>query len=126
MKKLEFKPEDFLKALGPMSIQHIEVVRLAEDKFDQWYKENIEYAPVVFCQNGGTDMEANKKERWVGKAYSIPSDTHKARLVCIEEIEKKQCEHKRVGLGNGFSSHTFYCTECNKSVRPKTGWEVCE
>lgn len=118
MKRLEFSPTDVNSWNDPVTLKKV------QDKFDQWFKENIENAPIVYSQNGGTDMEDNKKERWVGKAYSIPSDTHTARLVMIEPIPKKECLHNEIFFSE--VCRKFVCTECKQKLEPKGGWTVCE
>lgn len=52
-----------------------------------------------------------------------PSDTHRALLVCIEEIEKPKCEH--ACEGSNVSNNRYFCYKCGKELKP-TGWEVVE
>ena len=51
------------------------------------------------------------------------ADTHRALLVCVEEIECKPCEHDVVC--HDLAHQSFVCRKCNKDMKP-TGWEVVE
>ena len=55
------------------------------------------------------------------KSYVNPEDTHKARLVCFEEIKK--CEHENVFI-KFTSDDAIVCRDCNKQLKPKNGWEI--
>lgn len=48
--------------------------------------------------------------------------THRALLICIEEIERNKCEHKPFFSGGKYAS---YCDECGVKIKP-TGWEVVD
>ena len=49
-------------------------------------------------------------------------DTYKALLVCIEEIEKKKCEHIYVTAGGPDAVNYFKCCMCGAKLKP-TAWE---
>jgi hypothetical protein len=75
-------------------------------------------APVVVGYIDGNDTHWwNNSER--------EDKTHTARLICVEEIKPKVCEHKAVlverGSGN-LGSGTFTCCKCSLKLQP-TGWE---
>jgi len=80
-------------------------------------KEDFEKAPTVYGMKG----------HGFGQYRSI-SDTHKAKLICVEEIKK--CEHENVSQGvefGGSRSHRglfFRCEDCHKELKPKSGWEL--
>jgi len=50
-------------------------------------------------------------------------DTHRALLICVEEIVKPKCEHAGhiIAVGKGI----FRCAGCNIEIKP-TGWEVVD
>lgn len=50
-------------------------------------------------------------------------DTHRALLICVEEIVKPKCEHAGhiIAVGKGI----FRCADCKSEIKP-TGWEVVE
>lgn len=117
MNKLEFASSNFAGCNNP-----IEICSRAQELFDDWYKENIEAAPIVF---GSHIPGTNDKWSWgsnqrteMGKG--IRSDTHAGRIICITELPKKECEHKpimHIQLG-------LICDLCDRSLKPKGGWEV--
>ena len=84
MKKLQFKPEDFkynshdLGEFGQL-IRIAYAANEAQKIFDKWYREEIENAKEVKSAGYGWH------ERSVLSNYRF---THKAKLVCIEEIKK--------------------------------------
>jgi hypothetical protein len=55
------------------------------------------------------------------------ADTHKALLICIEEIKKAECEHSVVviELGDANGANRHKCGMCEKTLVP-TGWQVIE
>lgn len=64
------------------------------------------------------------------KDYVASRDTHRALLVCIEEIERKPCEHS-VNIDSGGTmleneKHIFKCNKCHKDISLKWEWEVVE
>lgn len=81
MKKLEFKPEDFDDLDAYMGPYGKLAASMAQNTFDAWYKENIENAPTVFKNKNFTDRWYENEAR----GFDCP-DTHKAKLVEIEEI----------------------------------------
>ena len=86
---------------------------IAQDIFDRWLESQI----VVY----GCIPPAEEMRFWNEK--QISKDTHKARLVVIEPIEKVKCEHTQ-GINPVRQSveGSFYCQTCAKFLKP-TGWE---
>lgn len=116
---MKFEPEHFPE-LGDQA--HY-AARVANELFQKWLAKQT----VVYCEllkeSGLTDQHgpgwlcAEPSTRWTKKA------THKARLVCIEEIKK--CEHKRAGHIYSHAERDylgFLCMDCNAKLKPIT-WE---
>jgi hypothetical protein len=81
----------------------------AQQIFENWIKNN---SKVVY---GATKVY---EEIYFSGIKNI-LDTHQALLICIEEIEKKECEHKNPGLD--MASRSFwYCKDCGKELKPLT------
>lgn len=117
MKKLEFTLSDSKGCFGC----HAQV----QAKFDNWYKENIESAPVVYgpykSTTGYSDFSEDQKH----------ADVYQARLICIEEIKNKECEHdyQTYELELHWRKDEklkIICPECKKELVPKNGWECVE
>lgn len=84
MKKLVFEIEDF--DWSCMSSAQA-CAKAAQAKFDVWFKDNIESAPVVWFNDDKT-----MSPFWEASSKQDELHTHSARLVMIEEI-KKECKH---------------------------------
>lgn len=131
MKKLEFKPSDFGKNHpGDWTIySFVEMASAAQATFDDWYRENIESAPLVFNYNEGLSSWWNPKEM----PTTAVNPTRQARLIDIQEI-KKECKHEPLGrignknsrwheggrsLSNGLVKlDSFECKLCGISLEP--------
>ena len=56
------------------------------------------------------------------------ADTHRALLICVEEIERKPCEHE-VGFSTAnpklllSDQQVFMCCKCSKKIKLKWEWE---
>lgn len=101
----------------------------AEDfeKMDVWHSDTLARycnaklerdAKVVY----GTPFQANCSTGF----HEIQSkyDTHRALLICVEEIERKPCIH--VGsLCRNTGDYYFECTKCGERLKP-TAWEVLD
>ena len=109
MRKLEFNTEMF----NPDNVKNFEIhpeaaVYIAQKAFDEW----LEKQTVVYGQLAVQNYVWNTKNpEW--------HDTHKAYLVCIEEI--KECEHN--GHIIVIQKGLFKCSDCDKELKPKNGWE---
>lgn len=66
-------------------------------------QEYLESCPVVYG-NMEYVFDTNGKEHWC---------THKARLICIEEIPKEPCKHKPRWVGN---MKTNECLKCGIEI----------
>ncbi len=51
------------------------------------------------------------------------ADTHRALLICVEEIERKSCEHVEIKVNINPGINYFECTKCGARLKP-TAWEV--
>lgn len=118
MKKLEFKTEWFPRVIGTRVEEYS--CETAQRIFDQWYKENIESAPVVY---GFLEKCSNWNAEWY---VSESKDNYeaRARLICIEPIPKKKCEHYPKFNSLGILELPLTCVHCGKEIRSKGGWEV--
>lgn len=107
MKKLLFNPEDFHHSMIETIFTDREIMAMiAQTKFDEWYREQIENAPTVTVEplvewlkinpvylkwdRGWIDPVTGKE---VGECVEISFSrlhaTHKAKLVCITELNKE-------------------------------------
>ncbi len=116
---LKFTPGMFNKVVGyPTEAANKLAAELCQEHFDKWLSEQ----PMVY----GCDVVGSQ---WSKGQFSI--DTHQARLVCIEEIKPKECEHKplvnydpgRFGLIIEYRSD-MKCHQCGKRI--KVTFEECE
>lgn len=95
--------------------------QLAQAAFDKWlgeqqvvYGQKNKYGIMEWGQYSDEEME-----------IETPSltDTHRARLICIEELAPKVCTHENVGLGRTPAGKSSYlCVDCNKTLKPN--WEA--
>jgi hypothetical protein len=82
---MKFKPEDFNKLDNmpfgeSLGVKKAEIACiLANKKLKEWLKD----APVVYCARGYGHVDSWKEDDGILDADA----SHKARLVCIEEIE---------------------------------------
>jgi hypothetical protein len=111
MSKLKFDASDFNDWPG-MNYTREGAAIAAQRIFDKW----LEAQPVVY----------GRKHSWhEGPQAALSadmSDTHQARLVCIEEIRPKECAHNSRKIHVGDSE--FECVLCQKIIKPKGGWET--
>lgn len=117
MSRLKFEANDFA---GPTeTIDHIswdDAAIVANHKFDQWLSEQ----QVVY---GSLVLPPHEKPIW---GAPIGCDTHKARLVCIEELKPKECPlHLPAYTNEGqWDPDRLECGNCGK--RLKASWSVDE
>lgn len=83
-----------------------EMVDIAQGLHEKWLQET-----GVRVYSGVTTGKA----AWT--TYQDQPDTHRAILVCQEEIEKEKCKHKSVTEFDG----RFFCRSCEQLIKP-TGW----
>lgn len=93
MKKLEFKSEEF------WMLHQDSAATYAQTKFDEWFKTNIESAPVVYGPSSHWQNWNTEKGH---------KDTHTARLIDIQEIKKECVKHEPEV--NAFNM--FRCKHC--------------
>ncbi len=83
MSKLVFQPMDFFD-LDENIAMYGDAAKLAQDKFDKWLSEQ----PVVF------GIKIQHEYYAAQTVHKEGFDTHQARLVDIQPIEKEKCEHE--------------------------------
>ena len=71
------KPEDLEE--HPAMLTHNQVVIIV----NEWIQKQLKDAPVVFC--GPDKGKGRIIEEWSLAEY-VGEDTHKAKLICIEEL----------------------------------------
>ncbi len=117
--KLEiFKPSDFDKLI-----------------YDQYTWEPTDTLKPILCEFVNRKIqdyfESNSVEVFFKKSgdefhhiglTKVESDSHTARLICIEEI-KRECEHEPEIVTNFEDRSWFECVKCGQKLKPKT-WEV--
>jgi hypothetical protein len=118
---LKFTPEDFKYLANGMlrGLPAKQVADNAQKKFDAW----LEAQPVEYFRDQSRRTYGDYQ---VSETLDPEFHTHRARLVCIEEIEKKPCEHEPgteagctevKGDGNTYRK----CRHCSKIL--KIRWE---
>lgn len=99
---------------------HAEVAKIANGKHQKW----LDQQPVVY----GHHMTSTNQ--WIyGTELNPPDaetpDTHSARLVDIQEIKPKECDH--IAEGYRVDMRGFMESKCSKcGVNLKAKWEPCE
>lgn len=126
MKPLQFEPEDFHGIqIWSKATQHdcSAASRIAQKIYDEY----VQSLPVVY---GHCTTEGDSFSRHYVVDASVGA-THQARLLNVEPIEKKECEHGPFWVGslgfrfNGESSEIVAsCHKCG--VKLKAKWEVAE
>lgn len=123
MSKLKFKTGDF------NIIENDLAAAMAQDIFDKW----LEIQPMVYGHFDPNKLNGRIPAYWGPSEGDRFNDTHSARLVCIEEIKPKECEHEPVSYSNGcitmpldelrwFLANNAECKKCRKKLKAK--WEV--
>lgn len=124
MSKLKFEPSDFSKGINhTLTIGHgidgkyislSNALSIAQAKFDAW----LESQPVVYS--------GVNQQYWGREIDDEGRDTHSARLVCIEPIEKPKCEHgpEFITMSRVLNKQDagWRCIKCGIHLKP-TGWE---
>lgn len=118
MKKLVFESGDFfinpnLFGYTPESVMS-EYVRYAQAKFDEWWKKEIESAPLVYGRHPAPQEYIGN---WANKETDC--DTHTARLILIEEI-KKECVKHIAKFDR--QQNTYFCENCGTELYAE--WKV--
>lgn len=75
--------------------------------FEEWLKKNGKAVYASLDING---------HFWSMTKHT--TDSHQALLVCIEEIEKKPCEHKNWRDQMGRDMRRYSCEDCGAKIRP--------
>ncbi len=107
---LKFKPEDFEQAFFETFAEKHNASYIAQKIFDKWLSEQ----KVVYGQ---------PPEFYDWTVDKCPTDTHTARIICIEPIVK--CDHPKEKVQEYFPEDHNYRCECGQRVRPKA-YEVVE
>lgn len=84
--ELVFEAEDFNALFDGMMPEQrdylrMRCARISNGRFKAW----IEAQPVVYGKDAGCDRDANTGS-WAVKRFQVESDTHRARLVCVEKL----------------------------------------
>ena len=112
---LKFEPEDFEASGIFKEFKGVAVIAsgIAQAKLDKWLSEQ----PVI-------QLHRHPNGEF-HQAIDRLTETHVARLVAIEEIKPKECDHKPMRVGT-FESGALLkekCFICGVSLRAK-GWEA--
>ncbi len=130
--KLEFKPEMFEAPIKVTSVsgcyewqlQRAEtyaLARLCQARFDAWLSEQVRVSGMIVdgaFKTKGYAFTGNQRD----------DHTHTALLVCIEEIQRKPCEHEpRIEhpmekISGHKSVHEGLCRFCG--IKLKATWEA--
>lgn len=93
-------------------------------------EEILQKSPVVYGHSSIRLGKAPDSMLWLNY-QSDDGDTHQARLICVEEIKPKECEHeldhaRYPHRANCFSFspliHAMFCIKCGAKIRAK--WEA--
>lgn len=72
------------------------------------------------------DIEKSSHKMWSSELDVYTDEaTHRALLINIEELPKKNCEHVGYIAGDEYEGHFFECEKCGKTLKP-TAWSVCD
>lgn len=115
MSKLEFNLNDFNVNYWE-SITVEAAIKIANDKFDAW----LESQQVVY---------GNTRTSWYTVQHQVV-DIYSARIVCIESLAPKTCEHEPMYTAGKtltlqpdgafvVNMETFTCRHCNKQIKAK-------
>jgi len=126
VKKLEFTPSDLKGCHG--------CLEQAQAKFDDWFQQNIEAAPVVYGKADELRQHRFKTQSmWSDVNLLASKFTHMARLVGIETISMEECKHETFVLtskvsvtynsGEQTNISSIRCLDCHKDLKPIGGWE---
>ncbi len=114
MSKLKFESSDFHDAMHGYSV----VAKTAQAKFDKWLSEQ----PVVY---GKPELGQRFWVQMLETGGTFVDSSHQARLVNIEELKPKGCEHefdllstKEPVIGQGLVSE---CCKCGIKLRATWG-----
>lgn len=97
---------------------------LANRRFEAWLKEQ----PVVYGHDLNGECETWNFAHYRDN-YPATSDTHTARLVCIEEIKREPCKHEpRTEIYNeGFNDFRVFMDDCKHcGVKLVAEWKAAE
>ena len=108
MKKLEFQIDDISFLDGEQQYR-IPSLKFAQAKFDDWYRENIEIAPLVYNYNEGLRSWWNPKEM----PTTAVNPTRQARLILIQEIKKECVKHEPMSFEAYTIDGKYICRHCS-------------
>ena len=103
MKKLVFNSEDFFN-----EISELQIALTAQAKFDEWYRENIESAPLVYGRHPAPQEYIGN---WANRETDC--DTHTARLIDIQEIKKECANHEPMSFEAYTIDGKYICRHCS-------------
>ncbi len=118
MKKLVFESGDFF--INPNLFGYIlesvmsKYVRYAQAKFDEWYRSNIESAPLVYGRHPAPQEYIGN---WANRETDC--DTHTARLILIEEIKKECVKHEPMSFEAYTIDGKYICRHCSVELIPE-------
>lgn len=112
-----FKPEDISRFLKVVSQQR--------PTFGEWidfFNSIVQERGVrVYARVGSNASD----HAWIANKRN--EDTHQAFLICIEELQKKECEHVVASQRQGDGPWTLAplaCGRCGVYLKPPAKWEV--
>jgi hypothetical protein len=120
MSKMKFTPEQFTER-EPGNFLDYRDAHMVSEKAQALHDAWLDAQPVVYGYEDPTEHDITD---W-NTGESSDSQTHRARLVCIEEIEKKPCKHEPDIKEPNVASHVpsiLRCKLCHVAL--KTKWEV--
>lgn len=102
---MKFKPEDF--EFNAFYNERYQAADIANRLLQSW----LDAAPVVYkdCVDGGVNG-------WFGPSFCAEDATHRARLVCIEELKPKVCNHEPIAMHMVLLSEGIKCQHCGKKL----------
>lgn len=113
MKKLVFELKDFSRDFMSHGLSKDLAVQQVQTKFNNWFKENIENAPVVYgtFENGKTGQPFGSER--------MRLDTHQARLIDIQEIKKECVKHEPRVFEGWYEGQSIPCKHCQTMLSPE-------
>jgi len=102
------------RILDPYDYGLTKVHDFYQKQCDSWWTVNIESAPVVYSCSDGAD-----KGLW--SEYLSSEDTHRARLIFVEELKKEPCKVHKPDHGGRYEN--TICTECDCKLKRVITWE---
>lgn len=122
--KLKFEPSDFTDQDIPCFSTPRKAADMANAKLDAWLAQ----AAVVYNHHTNNAWLASASGSTDENVMKF-SHTHRALLINIEPIEKKECEHEKVAIVTESvmfkgTKPVYKCINCQEYVKPV--WTITE